>query len=448
MKTVFCPLPHIGQRILKTTVAVYLCFLICYLRGLLGQDMSAEAAITAIICMQPYVKDTKDYAVDRFTGTMLGSVWGMLFLVLMAAFPLLGTNKFLLYALMAAGVMLSLYSAVVFRKPDTSSLAAIVFICIVIAYPNIEEPLVQAVNRFIDVLVGTCVAIAVNVFRLPRVKNMGRVYFVRAKDLVPDRFSQIAPAVMFRLNYLFGDGAKICLISEHAPAFFESQMSMVRVTTPLVVMDGAAVYDINENKYLYKEAIPQDASAALLARLEELGIGCFIYTIHRNRTCIFHQGPFTEQERDMYETMRRSPYRYYLDGEVCNPEEIVYVKILTTEEKIIELLADLNRTGKVYLSSLRPVVRSQRGDARHKALYLYSAESSQQRAQAFVMDFLGEKTPGLSQQELKLDAPYRSERDALHLLHKVEESFEPVRRLQAPRPAGSGCRSLAAGRQS
>ena len=150
----------------------------------------------------------------------------------------------------------------------------------------------------------------------------------------------------------------------------------------------------------------------------------------------------------MYETMRRSPYRYYLDGEVCNPEEIVYVKILTTEEKIIELLADLNRTGKVYLSSLRPVVRSQRGDARHKALYLYSAESSQQRAQAFVMDFLGEKTPGLSQQELKLDAPYRSERDALHLLHKVEESFEPVRRLQDPRPAGAGCRSLAAGRQS
>ena len=422
------PLPHIGQRIIKTTVAVYLCFLICYLRELLGQDMSAEAAITAIICMQPYVKDSKNYAVDRFTGTMLGSVWGLLFLVLMAAFPILGRNTFLLYALMAAGVMLALYSAVLVRKPDTSSLAAIVFVCIVIAYPHIEEPLVQAANRFIDVLVGTCVAIAVNVFRLPRTKNLGRVYFVRTKDLVPDRFSQIAPAVMFRLNYLFGDGAKICLISEHAPAFFVSQMSMVRVTTPLVVMDGAAVYDMNENKYLYTQPIPQEVSAALLARLEQLGIGCFIYTVHRNRTCIFHKGQMTEQEKDMYETMRRSPYRYYLDGEVCNPDEIVYVKILTTEEKIIELLSDLNRTGKEYFSSLRPVVRNQRGDARHKALYLYSMDSSQERAKKFVMDLLSEETPGLTQQELKLNAPYRSERDALYLLHKVEESFEPVRR--------------------
>ena len=38
------------------------------------------------------------------------------------------------------------------------------------------------------------------------------------------------------------------------------------------------------------------------------------------------------------------------------------------------------------------------------------------------------KQNGLTQQELKLNAPYRSERDALYLLHKVEESFEPVRR--------------------
>ena len=79
--------PHIGQRILKTTIAVYLCFLVCHFRDLLGQDMSAEAAITAIICMQPYVKDTKDYAINRFTGTLIGSVWGLLFLLLLS-FPL------------------------------------------------------------------------------------------------------------------------------------------------------------------------------------------------------------------------------------------------------------------------------------------------------------------------------------------------------------------------
>ena len=43
-------------------------------------------------------------------------------------------------------------------------------------------------------------------------------------------------------------------------------------------------------------------------------------------------------------------------------------------------------------------------------------------------DLYGIATTAVTQQELKLNAPYRSERDALYLLHKVEESFEPVRR--------------------
>ena len=47
--------PYIGQRIIKTSVAVFLCLVFYYFRGYRGVTMSAEAAITAIICMQPYV---------------------------------------------------------------------------------------------------------------------------------------------------------------------------------------------------------------------------------------------------------------------------------------------------------------------------------------------------------------------------------------------------------
>ena len=419
--------PHIGQRIVKTTIAVYLCFLICYFRDLIGQDMSAEASITAIICMQPYVKDTKEYAINRFTGTLIGSVWGMLFLLLLSVFPVLGTNRFILYAFMAGGVLLSLYSAVLFRQPDTSSLAAIVFICIVISFPNIDNPLVQAVNRFIDVLVGTSIAIAVNVFRLPRDKNDRLIYFLRTKDLVPDRFSQIASSVLFRLNYLCNDGAKICLMSEHAPAFFVSQMSMAKVNIPLIVMDGAAVYDINENKYLYAEMMPKEVSTALRKRLNQLGIGYFIYTIHKNKTCIFHKGPTIKQEKDMYEIMKRSPYRYYLEGDICNPEEIVYIKVLNTRSQLERILEELYKNDPELFYNLRPVVRPHKEAPECRALYFYSSQASVPHAQTFIMEMLKERTPGLSEQKFRLHSPYHSERDALHLLHSLEKSYEPVK---------------------
>ena len=51
----------------------------------------------------------------------------------------LGERLFVVYALMALGTLASLYSAVLIRKPDTSGLAAIVFLCVVISFPDIED---------------------------------------------------------------------------------------------------------------------------------------------------------------------------------------------------------------------------------------------------------------------------------------------------------------------
>ena len=194
------PIPLVGQRILKTSIAVFLCLMIYYLWGYSGSDMQTEAMITAIICMQPYVRDSGQFALNRLAGTMVGAFWGLMFLLLLLIFPQMGRSMPLIYARMALGVLISLYTAVLIGKPDTASLAAIVFLCIVISFPEIEQPLQQAGMRILGVFIGTFVAIGVNVFRLPRDKQRGLVFFLRTTDLAPDRFSQIPTAAMFRLN--------------------------------------------------------------------------------------------------------------------------------------------------------------------------------------------------------------------------------------------------------
>ena len=115
-------LPPLGMRIIKTSVAVLLVLLFYWLRGYRGQAMPTEAAITAIICMQPYVRDSRDYAVSRFTGTLIGAAWGLMFLLPFLALPGLGNRLFAVYLLMALGVLASLYTAVLLRRPDSSAL--------------------------------------------------------------------------------------------------------------------------------------------------------------------------------------------------------------------------------------------------------------------------------------------------------------------------------------
>ena len=419
--------PRIGQRMIKTAVAVLICLLFYYLRGRQGEDMPTEAAITAIICMQPYVSDTREYALNRMTGTLIGAFWGLLFLFLLLAFPVLGHNLYVLYTLMAFGVLCGLYTAVAFRKPDASGLAAIVFICIVITFPEIEDPLWDAMDRILGVLVGTAVAIGVNVARLPRTRNPKRIFFIRSADLLPDRFAQISPAVLFRLNSLGRDGARICLISRHAPAFFVSQMSAAVLNLPMIVMDGAALYDVGKNRYLWKETIRESDSALLTEKLDRMGRSYFLYAVHRNRTCIFHQGTLTEQEREVLNRLRSSPYRSYLNEEAYARSEIICIKLIGADAEIERLQTSLH----TFLRGrrLRASVQPQAGVAGVSGLYIYSERATVRKAERQLIQLLQKMETDLCPEELFLPSGYRSEHDAMDLLYRLYNRYAPVRFL-------------------
>ena len=420
-------LPQIGQRIIKTSIAVLITLLVYYLYGYRGADMPAEAAITAIICMQPYVRDTRDFAISRFLGTFIGAAWGLGFLLLMLMFPRLGSNIFLVYMRMAIGVMLTLYTCVLVHRPDTSGQAAIVFICVVIAFPEIEAPLQHALERFGGVLLGTFASIAVNVFRLPRDKERGYVYFVKIADLVPDRFSHLPAAARFRLNYLYNDGARICLMSEHAPAFFTLTMGQTMLSVPFIVMDGAAIYDANENTYLQAETLDPWESARLREHLDAMGLAYFIYTIHHSKVCIFHQGKLNTQEKAIFERMKRSPYRSYLEGEIYKDEEIVYLKIIDETDKIQVLEKRLSgfMQGRRLRMSVKP--QSLPGVS---GLYFYADTADMPQAEERLMRMLREKEPELRPREVFSKTPYRSEHDAMHLVTRLANLYEPLKILR------------------
>ena len=418
-------LPPLGQRIIKTTIAVFLCLVIYRLRGYGGKTMPTESAITAIICMQPYAKDSREYSANRMTGTLIGAVWGLLLLLLLYNVPFAGGNAVVLYTLMALGVLVSLYSSVLLRVPDASGLAAIVFLCVVIAFPDIENPMREAGKRILDVFIGTSVAIIVNVFRLPRTRDNSTVFFIRAKDLVADRFSHISPVALFRLNYLYDDGARICIMSEHAPAFLTLQMNSVKLNTPLIVMDGAAVYDPDENEYLHTENLNPETSRVISGCLAELGTSSFIYTVHNNKTCIFHRGEMTPDEALVYGRMKSSPYRSYLEGEIYDPGEIVYFKIIAPDSELEAARRALESSSAA--TDLRCVIRPQAGKPGLNALYVYSASANIDSCRLWLMESLNGERGNLNARVLVSRNPYRSERDAVHLLNRIEKLYEPTK---------------------
>ena len=64
------------------------------------------------------------------------------------------------------------------------------------------------------------------------------------------------------------------------------------------------------------------------------------------------------------------------------------------------------------------------------ALYFYADTASMPQAEERVMEYLRRKEPSLRAREVFADTPYRSEHDALHLLHRLANLYEPLKILR------------------
>ncbi len=421
-------LPRIGERIVKTAVAVFICLVINHLRGFRAGEMSSEAAITAVICMQPYVSTAREYAISRFIATLIGTVWGLGLLVILYSSPFFASHYILIYLLIALGVLLCIHSTLVIRMPDTSSLAVIIFIGMVIAFPNIANPIPDTINRMADILIGTAVAIIVNIIELPRIVDPNQIFFINTSDLSPGYLSQASPSVIFALHRLIADKAMICLQSRHAPAFLSLPSSEGNIKMPMIVMDGAAIFDPEDNRYIWVEHISLEDVEKLAKTLEGYGISYSVYTIHRQRVNIFHMGEIRPEEQIVYDRMKRSPYRSYLDGEVYDPSEVVYFKIIVNKadaEAVEKTVRNVVESG-----SLRMALYPQDGAKDLAALYIYSAFAEMERARKYLMDFYHEDYPDMRAVIMSSAHGYRDERDAMHLLRKVRDLYKPVKFLK------------------
>lgn len=415
----------LGHRIIKTAVSVFICLLLHILSGYRGTV--ASAAISAIICMQPYATDSRTFAVERFMGTLHGSLWGFAYLLIMPSKPEISVPMMVAaYTVMALFVMLSMYAAVVMKRAGTAALVAIVFLGMVIDYPFASTSLSDTLVTVVDTFIGVLVAVMVNNSHLPRRKCPEKLFFVRTMDLVPDRYRQFPSSVHITLDRLFNDGAKVCLVSRWAPAFIISQMGLLNVNVPLIVMDGAAMYDIQENKYLEVTDIPHENADRLSEIILGFGSFCSFYTVRERSLCIYRNGPISDAEREEYRKMKRSPYRNYMEGSYTDADRIAFMRVIDTPQRIEKL--------KYLIQSVIPpgmFRMEQRQEAQfpdYCGLYFYDPRANvpemKERVLKRMEETEGRKLTGVD--ILPKHSSYSPEHYALILLSRLKSEYEPV----------------------
>lgn len=330
-------LPRIGARMIKSSVAVTLCMVIYYIRTLLpiGNGIPFYSALAALWCLQPYSHATKINAGQRSAGTLIGAVFGLVFIVLLRYIGL--TKPFLVYLIASFVVIPVIYLTVILHKQSASFFSCVVFLSIALTHSFDDNPYIFVLNRVLDTFIGIVVGLAVNNFHLP-VKHDSNILYVSGIDsiLIPDnpyamQYSKV------ELNRLIEGGVHFTISTVHTPDEVMSFMNGVDLRFPLIVMDGAALYDINKKEYLETEYLSPEICDRAEKLIADSGIHCFVNTMYDSTLLTFYGELQNPAERELLEAHRHSPYRNYIRASYRRHDEhekVLYLMVLAEEGKI------------------------------------------------------------------------------------------------------------------
>ena len=122
-------LPGIGMRIIKSAFAVAICYLINMLRN--DQGIVFYSQLAALWCIQMYRSNTKQNAIQRTSGTIVGAVYGLIYLLVIPV--LIGAERINSFAgnmIIAGMIILVLYTTVLMKQRQASYFSCVVFFLI------------------------------------------------------------------------------------------------------------------------------------------------------------------------------------------------------------------------------------------------------------------------------------------------------------------------------
>ena len=335
-------IPPLGQRIVRSAIAIALCLVVDVLRGHRGIPL--YAALAALQCITPYTRSMKGIARNRILGTVIGAVWGILLLFIEGALSGgKGLSTALHYTLVPSMLVLVLYSTVLMGVQEMAYLAGVVYLVITINHVEDAAPYVFAFNRLFDTIIGVLVASFVNHLHLPRRRETDTLFVSALTDSLLGSDRSLSPYSLVELNRLLDDGMKYTISTMQTQAAVRELLPNVRLRYPIISMDGAALYDMKELRYVHTLPMPEENATWLAEWLRAREIPHFTNSIEQDLLVIRYGEPVNDGMRAMIDKKRHSPYRNYVRGGGESTHGVVYVLVMEKPDRAERIRTELIR---------------------------------------------------------------------------------------------------------
>lgn len=331
-------LPPVGSRIIKSAVGVLLCWCVYLLRGRTG--IPFYSMLAALWCIQPYINKTMSMALQRTIGTFIGAAFGLITIVLeIYAFNIYDQPLgFLIVALMIIPVI---YTTVLIKRPNASYFSCVVFLSITVIHMTDENPFMFVLNRVLDTFIGIAVGMLVNSARLPRRRITDTLFTAELDDMLSPISEQLTPFSKVEINRMLSEGLNFTLVTMRTPASLMDIVSDVELKLPVVVMNGAALYDFRNNSYVKAYIISGDTCEKARNIINNAGMNVFTNALCDDSLVIYYDRLENEAEKAIFTSLKKSPYRNYINRKPQPEDRVIYLMMVDQSDRISALYNQL-----------------------------------------------------------------------------------------------------------
>ena len=412
-------IPPIGKRIVKSAVAVGICYIISLFRGDKGLVFYSQLA--ALWCIQVYVSDTKRNAIQRFIGTIIGALYGLIFVLIFSNY-----NDIVRAIVVSIMIIFVLYTTVIVNKKQASYFSCVVFLSIVVNHIGDVNPYVFVWNRFFDTVIGIVVGYAVNVFSLPKEKHT-EILFVSGLDDTLLQHNSMSSFSKIELNRMIDEGLKFTVSTIRTPASMIDALRDIHMNLPVIAMDGAVLFDIRTKRYIHTIPIDNSIAVKIASIIDEMGLKCFINVNVDDTLIIFYDDLEDESQIKLVERLRDSLYRNYIKSVKFSDEPVLYFMLLYREEQLREVVKKLEDNG--LLEHIRFTIYASDEYKGYSYLKIYNKDATRENMLKYLMEKEGiEKVVTFGSIPGHYSKVIKSE-DSNGVVHQIRNMFEPVKGL-------------------
>lgn len=416
-------LPSIGMRIVKSAVVVLVCYLINMLRG--DQGMVFYSQLAALWCIQMYRSNTKQNAIQRTVGTIIGALFGLVYLLIAPNFidkPYIGSV--LGSIVISVMIVFVLYTTVLLKKQQSAYFSCVVFLSIVVNHVQDINPYLFVLNRFLDTMIGIAVGIIVNDIRLCFHPDRETLFISGLDNMLLDKNEKLSDFSKVELNRMIDDGMKFTISTMRTPASIIEPMKDVRLKLPVIAMNGAVLYDTTKHSYIKAYIISKETAQRVMERIKQADIYCYSNVLIDDMLVIYYDDTDDIVNQNLVQKLRTSPFRNYVKRPLPNDESVVYFMLLDKKERIDHFYKELISEG--FAEILRIITYDSTDHPGYSYIKIYNKNATKENMTAYLMEQLSvKKTITFGTIPDRYDV-FIDTKDVNRVIREVRKKYEPI----------------------